>query len=284
MSKVAVVTDSTAYIPPQLMEGYPITVVPLQLIWGDETFLDGVNIQPSEFYRRLPDAKVMPTTSQPTPAAFIDVYRKLLDQGYDIVSAHISSKLSGTVDSALQAKAHFPDAQIEVIDTLSTSMAMGYPVLSAARAAVNGATLTECKTIIERGCANSGILFSLNTLEFLRRGGRIGGAAAFLGTALNLKPILELVNGKVEAIERVRTMSKSIDRQLDLFMERIGSRRPVRIAALHANSPEPASHLLERAVQRLSKEEVTEAVMTDVSPVIGVHTGPGCVGLVFVAG
>jgi DegV family protein with EDD domain len=226
----------------------------------------------------------MPTTSQPTPAAFIEVYRNLLDQGYEIVSAHISSRLSGTVDSALQAKAHFPEARIEVIDTLTTSMAIGFPVISAARAAMQGATLAECKTIIERGCSNSGILFSLNTLEFLRRGGRIGGAQAFLGTALNLKPILEVVEGKVEAVERVRTMSKSIDRLLELFLARAGSRRPVRIAALHANSPQAASQLLERAVAKFPKEEVADAVLTDVSPVIGVHTGPGCVGLVFVAG
>ena len=284
MSKVAVVTDSTAYIPSEMIQGLPISVVPLQLIWGSETFLDGVDIQPSEFYQRLPDAKVMPTTSQPTPAAFIDVYQKLLDNGYEIVSAHISSKLSGTVDSALQAKAHFPNARIEVIDTLSTSMAMGFPVLSAARAAMMGATLGECKTIIERGSSNSGILFSLNTLEFLRRGGRIGGAQAFLGTALNLKPILELRDGKVEAVERVRTLSKSIDRQLDLFIERVGSRRPVRIATLHANSPQGAQQLLDRAVQRFSQGEVVDTLMTDVSPVIGVHTGPGCIGLVFVAG
>ncbi len=284
MSKVVIVTDSTAYIPPELSKGLPIRVVPLQLIWGEETFLDGVDIQPSEFYTRLPQAKVMPTTSQPTPAAYIALYRQLLDEGYEIVSAHISSKLSGTMDSAIQAKSHYPGEKIELIDTDTTSMAMGFPVLGAARAAAEGATLEECKTLIERGAANSGVLFAVNTLEFLRRGGRIGGAAAFLGTALNLKPILELRSGKIEPVERVRTMSKSIDRMLDVFMDRIGDRKPVRIAALHANAPQEASKLLERAIQCFSNGDVTEHIVTDVSPVIGAHTGPGCIGLCYQVG
>lgn len=284
MSKVAIVTDSTAYIPDGLKKNYSITFVPLQIIWGDETFLDLVDIQPVEFYERLKHAKVMPTTSQPSPAAFIDVYRGLLDQGYDIISAHISSKLSGTLDSALQARQHFPGARIEVIDSQTTSMALSFSTLATAKAAAQGATLSECKALLEKGCANSGILFAVATLEFLRRGGRIGGAQAFLGTALNLKPILELKNGRVEAIERVRTMSKTIDRLLDLFEERIGGRQPVSIAAMHASAPEEARILLERAQQRFSPGAISEAVITEVSPVVGAHTGPGTMALAYMTG
>jgi len=284
MSKVAIVTDSTAYIPTELRKKYPITFVPLQVIWGEETFLDLVDIQPTEFYSRLQNAKVMPTTSQPTPAAFIDVYRRLIDEGYDIISAHISSKLSGTHDSAIQARQHFPGARIEIIDSSTTSMALSFPILAASRAAAQGATLSECKAVLEKGCENSGILFAVATLEFLRRGGRIGGAAAFLGTALNLKPILELRNGRIEAIERVRTMSKAIDRMLDLFEERIDGRHPVHIAALHAKAPEEARVLLERAQQRFSSTDISESVLTEVSPVIGAHTGPGCMALAYMAG
>ena len=284
MSKVAVVTDSTAYIPSELIEGYPIYVAPLQVIWGGETFRDGVDIQPTEFYSRLQDAKVMPTTSQATPAAFMEIYRTLLDEGYEILSAHISSKLSGTLDSATQALEHFPGAPIELVDTLSTSMAMGFSVLDAARAAKQGATLKECKEILENSCQNSGVLFAVSTLEFLRRGGRIGGAQAFLGTALNLKPILELRNGKIEAIERVRTMSKTIDRLLNLFEERVDGRRPISIAALHANAPDVAQQLIERARQRFPESEVRASILSDVSPAIGTHTGPGCVGLAFTTG
>lgn len=284
MSKVAIVTDSTAYIPPELSRGLPIYAAPLQVIWGEETFRDGIDIQPTEFYQRLSQAKVMPTTSQATPAAFLDLYGKLLDQGYEILSVHISSKLSGTLDSSTQACAHFPGAPIVQVDSLTTSMAMGFPALAAAKAAVAGASLAECKAIAERGFKHSGVLFAVGTLEYLRRGGRIGGAAAFLGTALNLKPILELREGKIEAVERVRTMNKAIDRLLDLFEERIGARRPIHFAALHANAPEEARKLLERARQRFDPSDIADAVLAEVSPVIGTHTGPGCMGLTFHAG
>jgi DegV family protein with EDD domain len=284
MAKVAVVTDSTAYIPAEYLKGHPIYVAPLQVIWDGEIFQDGIDIQPAEFYTRLQNAKVMPTTSQATPAAFMQIYRRLLDEGYDILSAHISSKLSGTLDSATQALEHFPGERIELVDTLTTSMALGFSVLNAAKAAEHGATLPECKAILEKGCQNSGVLFAVSTLEFLRRGGRIGGAQAFLGTALNLKPILELRNGKIEAIERVRTMSKTIDRLLDLFEERVDGRRPINICAVHANAPEEARQLLERACQRFAEHDVQRSILSSVSPVIGTHTGPGCIGLAYTAG
>ncbi len=284
MPKVALVTDSTAYIPPELSQGYPVYSVPLQLIWGQETFRDGIDIQPDEFYARLKNAKIMPTTSQPSPAAFIEVYKDLLEKGYDILSVHISAKLSGTYASAIQAKEAFPGERIQVINSVTTSMAMGYPVLMAAKAATQGATLEECSQLVEKGCANTGLLFAVNTLEFLRRGGRIGGAAAFLGTALNLKPILELCKGHVEAKERVRTMGRAIDRLLNLVEEEIAGREPLYIACVHALAKDEADLLLERARQRFGSNRVVEAVTTPVSPVIGTHTGPGCLGLTFLAG
>lgn len=284
MSKVAVVTDSTANIPHELYKGYPITFIPLQVIWGDQTYLDGVDIQPDEFYTRLKTAKVMPTTSQPSPAAFQKVYGQLLEEGYEILSVHISGKLSGTLDSATQARAAFPDAKISLIDSNTTSMALGFQVLAGLRAAAQGASLEECSALVEQARDNSGILFAVNTLEFLRRGGRIGGAAAFLGTALNLKPLLELRGGRIEAVERVRTMGKAIDRLLDLFEERIGSRTPLHIACVHAQAENEANQLLERATQRFGADVVSESLVAPVSPVLGTHTGPGCMGLAFMAG
>lgn len=281
MGKVALVTDSTATIPDEMLRQFQIQVAPLQVIWGKETFRDSIDIQPETFYKRLQTSKVTPTTSQPTPAVFTEIYGKLLEQGYDILSVHISSKLSGTMDSAIQARQGFPNANIELVDSLSTSMAMGYPVLAAARAAAQGASLRECRALVEKGCANSGVLFAVSTLEFLRRGGRIGGAAAFLGTTLNLKPILELREGRIEAVERVRTMNKAIDRLLDLFVERIGSRRPVQIAGLHANAPEEGRLLLDRALQRFNVSEVSDTVLSEISPVLGTHTGPGTIGLAY---
>lgn len=284
MAKVAVVTDSTAYLPRETMDGYPIYSAPLQLIWGDQTYRDGLDITPTEFYERLPQAKVTPTTSQATPAAFLDLYGKLLDEGYEILSLHLSGKLSGTLDSATQAKENFPGAKITLVDTETTAMAMGFQVLAAARAAKQGASLAELVSLTEQMRGKTGVLFVVSNLEFLRRGGRIGGAQAFLGTALNLKPILELRGGKIEAVERVRTMSKAIDRLIDLFEERIGDRRPIRIASLHAAAPEEARLLLERTRQRFSEDEVVETVYSEISPVLGTHTGPGTIGLAYMAG
>lgn len=284
MSKVAIVTDSTANIPPEIAQDYPISIAPLQVIWGNETFRDGVDIHPTEFYTRLEQSKTSPTTSQPSPATFISIYRPLLDQGYDILSLHISAKLSGTFDSAVQARQVFPGANIEIVDCNTTAMALGFPVLDAARAAIHGATLQECKTIAEKGCQHTGVLFAVSTLEYLRRGGRIGGAAAFLGTALNLKPILELRDGHIEAIERVRTMGKAIDRLLELFVERIGDQRPIRIAGLHAKAPEEGRQLVERARQRFNAGDVSEVMLAEISPVLGCHTGSGCIGLAYMAG
>jgi DegV family protein with EDD domain len=284
MSKVAVVTDSTAYIPEDMLNGLPIHSLPLQVIWGEKVYLDNVDIHPQEFYERLKTAKVMPTTSQVTPAAFQKLYAQLLDEGYEIFSTHISSKLSGTLDSAHQARDNFPGASIELFDTLTSGMALGFQALVVARAAAEGASIKECKELALQARDNSEIFFVVSTLEFLRRGGRIGGAAAFLGTALNLKPILTVKEGKVAAVEKVRTMSKALDRLTDMVEQRIGDRRPIRLASLHANAPSEASALLDRVRQRFSSSDVSDAVLSEVSPVIGTHTGPGTVGIAFLAG
>jgi DegV family protein with EDD domain len=284
MAKVAIVTDSTSTIPAAMTRGLPIHTIPLQVIWGDETFRDGVDIQPTQFYERLKTAKVMPSTSQPSPAAFIKVYKELLDEGYDILSIHISSKISGTCDSAVQAQASFPGRNIVVFDSLSTSMPMGFQALAAARAAIQGASLQECHRLVEQARDNSGIFFAVSTLEFLHRGGRIGGASAFLGTVLNLKPILQLRDGRIEAVERVRTMAKAVDRLVELFEIELGKRTPIRIAALHANEHAAADLLLERVRAHFGISDVADAVIAEVSPVLGTHTGPGALALGFLAG
>jgi|WetSurMetagenome_2_1015567.scaffolds.fasta_scaffold39928_3 DegV family protein with EDD domain len=284
MSKVAVVTDSTAYIPSGLIRGLCIQSLPLQVIWGDHIFLDGVDIHPDEFYTRLATAKTMPTTSQVTPVLFRDLYARLLDEGYDIFSIHISAKLSGTQDSAVQAREYFPGSKIEIFDSESTSMAMGFQALSVARAASQGATLKECAAIAEKARANTDVYFVVSTLEFLRRGGRIGGAAAFLGTALNLKPILKLQEGKIEAVEKIRTMSKALDRLEEIMEKRLAGKQTISLAAIHAKAPQEAQALLDRLKNKFGVTNITDAVLTEVSPVIGSHTGPGTVGIAFMAG
>jgi DegV family protein with EDD domain len=281
MSKVAIVTDSTAYIPQDLLIQYSIRVAPLILIWGKDTYLDGVDIKPSEFYQRLEKDKVHPTTSQVTPAKFKEIFAELLEKEHEILAILISSKLSGTIDSANQALENFPGAPIEIIDSQSTSMAMGFQVLAAARAAQEGATLAECKALAEKAIQCTGVVFAVNTLEFLHRGGRIGGGARFLGTALNIKPILELRDGRVEALERVRTRKRSLARLVELVKERTVGKQPIRVAVLHANAPEEAREVLEQASQELS---AVESVFSEVSPVIGTHAGPGTIGVAYMAG
>lgn len=285
MSKVMIVTDSTANITPALLDGNPIRVLPLQLIWGHRIYRDGIDISPKEFYTDLERATIMPTTSQTTPAEFMQAYSELIEQGYDILSIHISSKLSGTMDSATQAKNNFPKAKIELVDSLSTSMSMGFQAMAAARLAANGGSLQECKAVAEKAKEKTGVYFAVDTLEYLKRGGRIGGAAAFLGTALKLKPILELQDGKIEAVERVRTLSKTLDRLLELVEAKLASESgPVRLCAIHGNSYAEAEQLLEKAVQRFTPKMVSEALISDISPVIGTHTGPGALGLAWMVG
>lgn len=285
MNKVMIVTDSTANIPPELLNGNPVVSAPLQVIWGNEIFRDGIDIQPKEFYERLQVDTVMPSTSQVTPEEFKKLYSRLIQEGYDILSIHISGKLSGTLDSAIQAMKTFPNAKIELFDSNSTSMAMGFQVLSASRMAKAGGSLEECKTVAAQAAKNSGVFFVVNTLEFLHRGGRIGGAQAFLGTMLNLKPILELRDGRIEAVERVRTQAKAIDRLLDLVEGKIkDTKGPIRLCAVHANAPDEAARLLERAVKKFPTAVVSEAVISSISPVLGTHAGPGALGLVYMTG
>ncbi len=283
MAQVAVVTDSTAYLPKDLLKKYSINVIPLTIIWDNSTFLDGVDIQPDDFYKRLSFSKTMPTTSQVTVTAMENLFRDLLSRGFDVLGIFISSKFSGTMESALQALENLPGAagKIALVDSLSTTMAMGWPVLTAARAAQAGENLAECRRIAEQARDHSGVLFVVDTLEFLRRGGRIGGAQALLGTALNIKPVLEMQAGRIESVEKIRTKNKALDRLLELAVERIGSRVPVRLATVHANAEKEAQSLLVAARVRLHP---IETLCCPLSPVVGTHAGPGTVALTYMAG
>jgi len=285
MAKVAIVTDSTAYIPDQILSNYPIFIAPLLLLWDGESLRDGVDITPADFYARLKESEKMPSTSQTTPSMFMDIYQRLLNEGFDILSVHLSSKLSGTLDSAVQAKAHFEGARIELFDSLTSGMALGFQVLAAARIVQQGGGLKDCLHVLEKAREQSGLFFVPATLEYLRRGGRIGGASAFLGSVLDLKPILTVKDGRIEAVEKVRTFSKAVDRMLELAHKQAEKHGlPVRIASLYTDDPEGAQILAERARARFGKDGVTEEMLTPVSPVIGTHLGPGTSGICFLSG
>ncbi len=284
MSKVIVVTDSTTYIPQELKNKYPLETVPLVVIWGTEQYLDGVDITPNQFYTRLQSAETMPSTSQTTPNTFKLMYEKLLADGFDIISMHISAKLSGTMDSAIQAKAIVKSDRIEIIDSETTGMALGFQALTVARAAANGASLKDCVKLAHKTKEHTGILFAVQTLEFLHRGGRIGGAAAFLGTMLNLKPILELREGRIEAAGKVRTMNKAIDKTIEMMKEKINGNTPIRVAVQHANAYDEAQKLLDKIIRSFPENSISESLIAEVSPVIGTHLGPGAIGISFMYG
>ncbi len=281
--KVAIVTDSTAYIPDDLVAKHNITVLPLEVIWGDETFKDGVDIQPSEFYTRLQTAKVMPSTSQVTIPYMQDAFERLVAEDYEVLGVFLSSKLSGTINSAVQGRAAMKSGQerIHIFASLQTAMSLGFQALAAARAAQDGASIDDCLAIAEKARDNTGVYFAVDTLEFLHRGGRIGGAKRLLGTAMKVKPVLSVQDGLVASIESVRTKRKAHLRILEIIKEEIGDRTPIRIATLQANAADDAKALLDLASQEM---DVAETIQSQVSPVIGTHVGPGTVGLAYLAG
>jgi DegV family protein with EDD domain len=280
MTKIAIVTDSTSFLPAELIKKHHITVTPQILIWGEQQLLDGVDIQPSEFYTRLKTAKTMPSSSQVSPMTMQSTFKNLVDQGFEVIGLFVSSKLSGTVQSAMQGKDAMGAAgeKVTIVETQATSMSLGLIVLAAARAAESGSSLSECIAAAENTRKNSGLFFAVDTLEFLHRGGRIGGAQRFIGSALNLKPILALKEGKVEGVERIRTKSKAHDRVIELVAEQVKGKSNIRLATLHANAGTEAKTLLDRAVQQLNP---IETILAEVSPVVGTHTGPGTVGLAY---
>ncbi len=276
--RIAVVTDSTAYIPKEALGDFDIPMIPLWLIWGDERFRDGVDIDPPTFYRRLPESKVFPTTSQPSAGEFVEFFRQA-GEGYDaIISVLISSKLSGTVASALVAKAELPETDIRVVDSLSTSMGLGFAVLAAARAAAAGRSIDEVVAAAEKVGGGMNLMFAVDTLEYLHRGGRIGGAKRLLGTALNIKPLLDLEDGRIEALAQVRTKRKAVARMLDVAEERLAGKRMAEVAVLDVDTPTEGYAVAEMVKERFGMPVVYR---TTVSPAIGAHVGPGTVGICF---
>ena len=279
MNKVAIVTDSTVAIPPSIVAEQKLTIVPLAVNWDGETYLDGIDITPKQFYERLGKSKTMPTTSQPSAGAFVEVYTRLLDEGYDILTLVISSKLSGTWDSAIQGAEGLPQDRLVVLNSLQASMPLSIMALMTSDAALKGASLLECKNLAIDVSERVQTLFVLETLEFLHRGGRIGAAARFLGTALKLKPILKLQNGAIVPLEKVRTFSKAIKRLFEIAETDLGKQGRVEyLGVLSANSPKYSEEITATARQRF---RVKNEFVSEISPVIGTHTGPGAVGLVY---
>lgn len=281
MNKVTIVTDSSANLPKETIADLPVEVVPLTLTWDGVTYRDGVDIFPDEFYARLRTSSTLPVTSQTNVATYSQMFTKLLGEGSSVLVLPISSGISGSVFSAIQAKEEFPGAPIEILDTQLVSMALSFQVLTAARAANEGASLEECKALAEEAYKHIGVYFVVDTLKYLHAGGRIGGAERFFGTALNIKPILMIDKGKIDAVKSVISKRKAIDAMIDLVEEGINGRTPVRISVFHAGVHDVAVEIMERANKRFNP---VESILSHVSPVIGSHVGPGTVSIAYMAG
>lgn len=274
---VAVVTDSTAYLPTDVLGAYPIQVVPLTVSISGRDGCEGVDVSPADVAKALSERRVV-TTSRPAPALFAQVYRELLDAGaLGVVSVHLSAHLSGTFDSALVAAAEFGD-RVSVIDSESTGMGLGFPALAAAAAAIEGQDLSGVRAAAVAAAGRTTTLFYVDTLEFLRRGGRIGAASALLGTALAVKPILHVVDGEVRLREKVRTASRALARMVELAVG-AALESEVDIAVHHLAAPERADALQGDISRRLG-DRIRRLYRSEVGAAVAAHVGPGMACLV----
>ncbi|MCM3784208.1 DegV family protein [Neobacillus mesonae] len=282
MSKVVIVTDSTADIPDNLVEQYGIKVVPLRVVFSEqETYLDGIELSPAKFYEKLGEAKNLPTTSQPSPVQFMGVYKELLESypGSQIVSIHLSSGMSGTYQSAVLGKSMLEDemdVDITVIDSKSASYGYGLLVTHAAELASAGKTAAEIAEAVEKLHNERKLYFLVDTLEYLQKGGRIGKASAILGTLLNIKPVLSIdEEGIIYAVEKVRGQKKAMERIVQMFESDFSGKR-INIAVGHTANPASAESFVELMKTRF---ELNEVVYPNIGAVIGSHVGFGTIAV-----
>lgn len=277
MSTVVVVTDSTAYLPDGVADKHGIGVVPLHVVLGHRSGAEGVDVAPADVAAALAERRVDVSTSRPTPGEFAAAYRSL---GSDrIVSVHLSGPLSGTVDAARLAAAEVraDDIEVRVVDTSTIAMGLGFAVISAAEAATGGADLDTVEAAAQEAAAATVTLFYVDTLEHLRRGGRIGAAAALFGTALAVKPLLHVLDGRIAPLEKVRTASKALARLEDIAAG-IAADAPVDVAVHHLAAADKATALAERLRGRVPG--LQSLYVSEVGAVVGAHVGPGLLGVV----
>lgn len=279
MANVAIVADSVSNLPAELAEQNEIHIVPAIVNWEGQSLLDGVDISTQAFYERLRTSKELPKTSQPSPGQFSEVFEKLIAEGKSVVAITVSEALSGTYASANLALQGMPDAPIEIVDSRSASLGQGLMALAAARAAAQGASHTEIAAYVRAIVPLMRVIFVVDTLDYLHKGGRIGGAQRLVGSVLSIKPVLHLHEGRVEPMASVRTKAKAIQHMMDTLAEEAkGVTKPIHAGAIHAAAPEAGAEIAQRVRELLSPVEM---VITELSPTIGTNVGPGTVGVGF---
>ncbi len=280
MKRIAIVTDSAADIPIELVEQFDISVIPLNIHWGDETFFDGVTMKASDFYHQLAVRVEFPKTSQPSVGEFCEFFQETANRlkTDTILGIFLSSPLSGTLASAIQAKAMLPQLQIELVDSRFISMGIGLQVLTAARAQQQNIPLDVITTQVATVRSQMRLFITLDTLEYLHRGGRIGGAAHLFGSLLNLRPLLGVENGRITALDKVRGRRKSLQRLMELLEKELNGRRPAELAIVHAGIYEDAAFMAEQLQERVNPRRLYTGILT---PALGCHGGPGAIGIAF---
>ncbi len=272
---VKLVTDSAANLPVPVARQFGVTVVPLTVVFGEDSYREGIEITDEQFYNLLKTSSQLPRTSQPSPNDFADVFRRLLEAGHQVLCITLSKDLSGTYNSAIQAAALFEGAPITVVDSRYVSAGEALIVIAAARAVEAGANREQVAAFVEGLIPQVLLLFTLDTLEYLKRGGRIGGASAFLGTMLRIKPVLQIRDGRVEPFDRVRRRQRALERMVEAAVDRFGQ-QAVWVGLAHAEAEEDFQRLRDLLKQRLNVEYMLE---TKVGPVVGTHGGPGVIGM-----
>jgi len=276
--RIALVTDSTCNIPADMAAERRIYTAPLYILWDDNSFRDGIDLSANAFYKRLATSKTLPKTSQVAVQDFVDLFEKAreAEQADEVICAVISSELSGTYASAVQAAAQV-DFPVRLIDTLQTSWALGFPVVAGADARDAGADPDSIEQVIRSAMVRQRLIFTIDSLEYLHKGGRIGNARLLLGSALHIKPILELDKGIVSSAENVRTRKRAVEQMLTVAAQRAGGCAIRRVAAIHGDAEDEAQRLLELAKARFQPEE---SYVSFITPVLGVHVGPNALGVV----
>ena len=275
--KIAIVTDSAACVPPVLAQEYDIRVVPYQLIWDGQTYLDGQGLTPAEFYARFRESETHPTTAQPTLGSFIEVYANLAPTVEGIVSIHVAERLTSAIRVARVAAREVSSTPVRVIDANTAAGSQAFVALAAARVAKAGGDLQQVVSAAEECTEHVGMYFAMETLEHLRRGGRIGQAATLVGSRLHIQPVMTLVEGEVRVVGITRSRQRAKARILDELARRVGE-SPIRASIFHADVAEEAEAMAEQVQQRF---HCLESFVSEFTPVMGAHTGPGVIGIAF---
>lgn len=274
MKRIALVTDSTADLTEEIIKDFDIHVIPLKIRFGEQEYSDG-ELKSEEFYQRLMEGKILPKTSQPTPEEFSRLYSKLLEEYQEVISVHISSALSGTFNAANLAKEKFKE-KIHLIDSKTISLGAGLIVMEAARNIKEDKDTEWIIENIKKARKNIETLFTLNTLEYLQKGGRIGRVQGFMGSLLNIKPIIRVGDdGVYHTSGKAHSQKKALDSVVQAFHDLAKGRKPIRLVVAHGAAHKAGMYLKE-ALEYAFQLQTT--VFTQVGPVIGVHTGPGTVG------